>query len=275
MMKSFVLLAICFASFVQAGVIEERQNCATYVIAGRPGGFTKKQFINFAGVNGGNAADFLAQNGLAISNYPVNDQPVPHSFVPENVALGAGTLNMKVNGWSGNGAIKSAEIITQDRFRYASVRTILKSSPTKGIVEGNFMYASDNQEVDYEILTATTLQASPDVPAGIWATNQATTPGQPSTYQTLPFGFTPSQAFHEYRIDWFSDSTEFFIDGNHKTTLTSNVPTSDGYWIWNSWSNGDPNWSNGPPKADAITQIRSILIYKGWTPNVVGPVCNV
>ncbi|KAF8893413.1 concanavalin A-like lectin/glucanase domain-containing protein [Infundibulicybe gibba] len=273
-MKSLILLPLLLAS-VHAGTIQERQNCATYVIPGRSGGFTTKQTIDFSGVNGGNAATFLSQNGISISNYPISDSPVPHTFVPGNVALGAGTLNMKVNRYSGSGSIQSSEISTQATFQYASVRTVLKSSTTPGVVEGNFMYANDNQEVDFEILTTTTLNSSPDVPAGIWATNQALTPGQPSTHQTIPFTFDPSQGFHEYRIDWFSDSTTFFIDGTQKARLTSNVPTATAPWVWNSWSNGDPNWSNGPPTADSITQIRSIIIYKGFTPNVVGPTCNI
>jgi len=166
-------------------------------------------------------------------------------------------------------------MFTQDQFKYASVRTVQKSSKTKGVVEGNFFYLNDNQEIDWEILTSTISTSSACVPAGIWATNQAVTPGTPNTHQTVPFTFDPTAAFHEYRIDWSAGVTSFYIDGQQKARFTTNVPTQAGPWLWNVWSNGDPCWSNGPPTADSTTQIRSIDIYKGWTSTVSGTVCNV
>jgi len=166
-------------------------------------------------------------------------------------------------------------MFTQDQFKYASVRTVQKSSKTKGVVEGNFFYLNDNQEIDWEILTSTISTSSACVPAGIWATNQAVIPGTPNTHQTVPFTFDPTAAFHEYRIDWSAGVTSFYIDGQQKARFTTNVPTQAGPWLWNVWSNGDPCWSNGPPTADSTTQIRSIDIYKGWTSTVSGTVCNV
>lgn len=131
--------------------------------------------------------------GLGISNYPINSTPVPRTFVPSNVALGNGALNLKVSQYSGSGAVQSAEVSTHDQFKYASVRTVQKSSKTPGVVEGNFFYreiprsfncnywrinldetclVNDNQEIDWEILTSTISTSSACVPAGIWATNQ-------------------------------------------------------------------------------------------------------
>lgn len=80
---------------------------------------------------------------------------------------------------------------------YASVRTVLKSTATPGIVEGNFFFCkphylsvildSNNnkhwywiivnvdtgaQEIDFEILSTTIFSSTnPLVPPGIWATN--------------------------------------------------------------------------------------------------------
>lgn len=54
--------------------------------------------------------------------------------------MGNGALNFKVSAYSGSGAIQSAEMATQDHFKYASVRTVQKSSRTPGVVEGNFFY---------------------------------------------------------------------------------------------------------------------------------------
>jgi hypothetical protein len=79
-------------------------------------------------------------NGISISNYTVDNPPVPHSFVPGNVALGSGSLDLKVSAYQGNGSVQSSEIVTNDIFKFASVRTVLKSSGVSGVVEGNFFY---------------------------------------------------------------------------------------------------------------------------------------
>jgi len=79
-------------------------------------------------------------NGYNLANYPVEDAPVHHAFTQNNVQFGDGTLNLKVNGYGGSGYIEGAEIATNDKFQYASVRTVQKSSSTPGIVEGNFFY---------------------------------------------------------------------------------------------------------------------------------------
>jgi len=55
------------------------------------------------------------------------------------VAFGDGALNLKVDAFTGD-SIHSAEIITTDKLEYTSVRTVLKSSPVLGIVEGSFFY---------------------------------------------------------------------------------------------------------------------------------------
>ncbi|TFK44189.1 concanavalin A-like lectin/glucanase [Crucibulum laeve] len=257
-------------------MVEKRATCDTYVVSGIPGGFQQRVYADFSSAtSGGDVATLLSQYGLSISDYSINGSPVPHTFTPNNAALGAGTLNLKVSAYSGSGAVQSAEVVTDTTFKYASVRTVMKSSTTPGIVEGNFFYLNDNQEIDFEILTSTVSQASSCVPAGIWATNQALTAGGASTHQTIPFTFNPTQAFHEYRIDWSSSATTFYIDGQQKAKLTSNIPTAAGHWIWNVWSNGDLCWSNGPPTANSITQIRSIDIYKGYTSTVSGNICNV
>jgi hypothetical protein len=79
-------------------------------------------------------------NGISISDYTVNRTPVPHTFVPGNVALGSGSLDLKVSAYQGSGSVQSSEIVTQDIFKFASVRTVLKSSGIPGVVEGFFFY---------------------------------------------------------------------------------------------------------------------------------------
>lgn len=250
--------------------------CDTYVVNGVPGGFAQRVFVDFSTAkSGGDVTTLLNSFGISISNYGISSGPVPRVFVPSNVALGNGALNLKVSAYSGSGSIQSAEISTNDHFESASVRTVLQSSKTPGIVEGNFFYLNDNQEIDWETLTSTISTSTACVPSGIWATNQAVVSGTPNTHQNIPFTFDPTANFHEYRIDWSANATAFYIDGQQKARFTTNVPSQAGPWVWNTWSNGDPCWSNGPPRADSVTQIRSIEIYKGWTSKVSGLVCDV
>lgn len=82
-------------------------------------------------------------NGIYISGYDIPDaKPIGRVFIPENVYLTDGALNMKVDSYSGSGLIRSSEIATVDTFQYASVRTVLKSSKTAGVCEGNFFYGN-------------------------------------------------------------------------------------------------------------------------------------
>ncbi|EKM74934.1 hypothetical protein AGABI1DRAFT_47135 [Agaricus bisporus var. burnettii JB137-S8] len=266
-LASFITLLLVQVS-VQAA-------CDTYTVSGIPGGFTRRLFADFSNVSpGGDAASLLSSFGIGISSDTVRSTPIPRTSVPSNIALGNGALNLKVSRYSGSGAVQSAEMVTRDTFKFASVRTSMKSSKTPGVVEGNFFYLNDNQEIDWETLTSTISTSSQCVPAGIWATNQRAFAGAPATDATIPFTFDPTADFHEYRIDWSSDATAFYIDGQRKARFTQNVPTQAGHWIWNVWSSGDPCWSNGPPTADSITQIRSIEMFTGWTSTVSGNVCS-
>jgi hypothetical protein len=64
----------------------------------------------------------------------------------------------------------------------------------------NCEIVNDNQEIDWEILTSTTLTSSPNVPAGIWATNQVKlkTSNGPIVLIKCRFnpGFGSRNAFH-------------------------------------------------------------------------------
>ena len=57
-------------------------------------------------------------------------------------------------------------------------------------------------------------------------------------------------------------------------SLHVKVPTEAVRWVWNAWSDGNPNWSGGPPTADSSTLIRSIEIYNGFISTPQGSICN-
>jgi beta-glucanase (GH16 family) len=39
---------------------------------------------------------------------------------------------------------------------------------------------------------------------------------------TMPFD--PSEAFHEYRFDWYTNRVDYYVDGKQYATLTNQVP---------------------------------------------------
>ncbi|PPQ82895.1 hypothetical protein CVT25_009682 [Psilocybe cyanescens] len=271
--KSLVIAGLTVAA-VEASVLQQSARApaaCTYVIPEIPGGFSQRRFADFSGnTPSDSAATVLGTYNIGISQYGPLGTPVPHDFVASNVAFGNGYLGLKVNAYT-SGSVHSAEIVTNDVFKYASVRTVLKSTAVQGIVEGNFFYldvASGSQEIDFEILTTTLFNSNnPLVPPGIWATNHNNTGSEANTFDTIPFTFDPTADYHEYRIDWFGTTTNYYIDGTRVAQHTdpSTTPTVEGHWIWNAWSSGDPNWSMGPPTADGTYQIRSIDLYTGYT----------
>ncbi|KAK0192383.1 hypothetical protein F5146DRAFT_1039581, partial [Armillaria mellea] len=102
------------------GLSSRQNSCNTYVVSGISGGFTEKVSVDFTSAqSGGNAATFLSQHALSISDYSVGSAPIAHDFIPGNFP-----------SYGGSGSVESAEVVTDDTFTYPLVRTVLKSSTT-------------------------------------------------------------------------------------------------------------------------------------------------
>lgn len=81
------------------------------------------------------------------------------------------------------------------------------------------------------------------------------------TFNKYLLPFAPDEAFHEYRFDWTPDAVSFYADGKLLATMTKSIPTAPGHITLSHWSNGDPNWSAGPPEQDAILTIAYVKSY--------------
>ncbi|KAJ2930252.1 hypothetical protein H1R20_g6821, partial [Candolleomyces eurysporus] len=263
------------ALFASAASAQFWKECTTFTLPNITGGYRSRTFIDFSGVTADqDAREVLASHGLVISDNGASgtdSSGVPHVFTPDNVALTDGALSLKVSAYSGSGNVLGAQVSTQSQIKYASVRTVQKSSKVPGVREGNFFYRDSNAEIDMAILTSTIFEKSECRREGIWARTKAADGGDKPTHRIFDFGFDPTEDYHEYRIDWAPDVAYFYIDGKYQGLITENVPSVDGHWMWNAWSNGDPCWSAGPPSADSITQIKSIDIITEYTGEVVGP----
>jgi hypothetical protein len=76
---------------------------------------------------------------------------------------------------------------------------------------------------------------------------------------SLPF--RPDADFHEYRFDWLPGKVSFYADNQLLRVMTEDIPDSPGHVVFNHWSNGDPGWSAGPPKEDAVFTITHAHLY--------------
>lgn len=197
---------------------------------------------------------------LTTSIYTVasGNSPFARRFDATNMGYNSanGALTLTVPGGQKTGPISSAQLVTSySDILFGSVRTVAMISATPGTTHGFTFYSNDTQEIDFAFLTSSLTYAH--------LTNEPTNGGDASTVQYA----APSDAttkFHEYRVDWSATSSSFFIDSVLVATITTNVPSSAGFWVWNNWSNGN-SWAAGPPTSDSVLQIQSIDAYLNRT----------
>jgi len=85
-----------------------------------------------------------------------------------------------------------------------------------------------------------------------------------STFKVQPLTIAPTDGYHELRYDWLKESITFYIDGQPLWTIenkNSVVPNLPGHLVLNHWSNGDPNWSGGPPNQKSTITISYVKAY--------------
>lgn len=103
---------------------------------------------------------------------------------------------------------------------------MMQISSVSGTVSSPFFYKNDNQEADIEVITGGESR-------GIHYTNQPDIDDKTTVEVASPADLTSEM--HEYRLDWLPDRTDFYLDGVKQATLTENVPSTEGAWLWNNW----------------------------------------
>lgn len=205
----------------------------------------------------------LATTGLGVvqdlvsSIYTVGagNSPLPRRFDLVNIGLSIldPSITLTVPGGQSKGPVSSAQITTAyDDILYGSVRTVAKISSVPGTTHGFSFYSNDTQEIDFAFLTT-------DSSVAHLTNEQTSSASAPTSYQvSAPSDATT--AYHEYRVDWVPGKVTFYVDSKLVQTITGNVPTTAGFWLWNNWSNGNA-WAQGPPTKDSVLKIRSIDGY--------------
>ena len=127
-------------------------------------------------------------------------------------------MQLKVPGGQKISPIFGAEVYTQENSTlYGSVRTMMQVSPVAGTVSSPVFYYYDNQEADIEVITADTSNN------GVHYTNQKLNTNNAAATQRVPLNPDLTTAFHEYRLDWLPDRTDFYLDGVLQANSTENV----------------------------------------------------
>ena len=187
------------------------------------GSFTHSQTFDFSALTSFPSGD------LAISTDPIGSTPYTQHYTTDNVVVASESLQLKVPGGQTASPILGAEISTQHKdILYGSVRTTMKASTVAGTCHGAFFYKDDNQEADIEIITGHTFK-------GVHYTNQKASANAAASTLRKPLPSDATTVFQEYRIDWVPGRTDFYLDGQLQKSLTENVPSTAGSWLWNNW----------------------------------------
>ncbi|KAJ7675747.1 concanavalin A-like lectin/glucanase domain-containing protein [Mycena polygramma] len=198
------------------------------------------------------------------------DQPTGTAaiqYTSANVFEYQDALGLKASAYDNSGSVKCAEIFTKrSDIQYGSFRMQAQVPSTPGVVFGFFTYISNTQEQDIEFLSSDT-----DYYQHLYYTNQPGNVGgvpDPDAAKDVVVAGADFTTFGVHRFDWLPSQTVYSYAGTNNgasitssTTITKNVPTTPSEFILNVWSNGDPQFSKGPPTADAIATVQYVHLY--------------
>ncbi len=183
----------------------------------------------------------------------VREATIPLNYTRENVVWKDNTLQLTASAYnvSNNEGILCGQIRTTRRdILYGSFRaslSVVDESP--GSVAGYFFYANDTQEIDIEVQSKMNDQT-------VHFGNQ---PSQNSDVY-LPNSGVTSQ-MHDYRFDWVTNKTTFYIDGVPSADFTEDVPIVNGTISLNMWGNGGSFSGPEAPTTDNTMFIFKIALY--------------
>lgn len=159
-------------------------------------------------------------------------------FSSEAVAVEDGQMTLTLlpapEGTTDNGAAKSflgAEVRSTDTLTYGRVRARAKLAKGSAVISSLVTIytpwpADDWNELDIECMgkDPRNIQFNAMVYTGPPTTPPVTTPVSPTQDPlVVDLGFDPSEAFHEYTIEWTPEGAFFFVDGELLRTWTKHI----------------------------------------------------
>ncbi|EPQ58833.1 hypothetical protein GLOTRDRAFT_34214, partial [Gloeophyllum trabeum ATCC 11539] len=64
-----------------------------------------------------------------------------------------------------------------------------------------------------------------------------------------------------HRFDWLPKQTMFYYNDEQTSNIGVAVSGTPSNVLLNVWSDGDPGWTKGPPKSDAIATVQYVRMY--------------
>lgn len=178
-----------------------------------------------------------------------------HQYSADNVSIQDSALVLKLNA-SPQGTIPVGGEVTwkAQTFKYGSFSARIKTTNIPGSVIGFFVYKDgvpgdgNLHEVDIELLT--------NSPQKMYYTLHHDGYSTDHTTRNLPW--LPSDAYHDYRMDWHPDSVVYYIDGERTAALYKSIPDDDCSLILNHWSKNIAGWGGPAPTEDTYMYIDQV-----------------
>lgn len=231
--------------------------------------FTSFLVVNFSSITSEQLDDLFAPAAYDITQ---NGSPYTRNFSADQVQLSDHGLDLTVSPPVDSKSVPCAEIFTRAAtFFYGSYHAQVRVEDVPGTVTAFFNYKNDSSEVDIEYLSA---WADPTLLYSVKPQIYLDS-GVPSnsTYQQERWNDTTAsfdQNTHWWSFVWLPDIVHFGLDSNYSRSLTTNVPQGPGRLALSHWSDGNPNYSLGPPTQNSTVSISSLwAVYNDTNANAL------
>ncbi|KAI4592451.1 hypothetical protein KJ359_011148 [Pestalotiopsis sp. 9143b] len=179
-------------------------------------------------------------------------------------------LRLSVRSQTVDGMVQGGQVATNGTdYFHGSYRASLKVASVRGTCTAFFWYFNDTQEIDMEFLSQEFSTSSSHYPVNlVLQSPRSRSAGYDAsgtgTFVNASLPFDPAAGFHEYRFDFLAGRVLFYADGALLAAMndsTGAVPSAPGNLILSHWSNGNAEWSGGPPARDAVSVFRYVKAY--------------
>lgn len=197
--------------------------------------------------------------------------PYTRVYKTSNVALTPEGLQLTCSTSTDGTTVPVGGIFTRSQnFFYGSYHADVLVGKEEGTVAGLFYYKNDTSEIDVEYLSGkpgpAALQYS--VKPQQYLLNGAASKTTLAT-DTINDTSVPS----DWRFVWKPEAVTFGTKG--EKVITMNVPSAPGKIMLNHWSDGNPNFSRGPPGRDSTITVKSLQGVYNDTQAPMGLSCRV
>ncbi len=196
-----------------------------------------------------------------------NGNPFDCGWYAENAVVKDGALHLSIDKDStGKYNYSGGEYRTNDHYSYGYYETSMQAIKNDGVVSSFFTYTGPSEdnpwdEIDIEVLGKDTTKVQFN-----YYTN-----GQGNHEYMYDLGFDASEGYHTYGFDWQKDSITWYVDGKAVYTATSNIPSTPGRIMMNTWPGiGVDSWLKAFDGTTPLTARYQWVTYKknSTTPTV-------